>query len=307
MTPLSDDHRGGALDGLPEALRAALPSPLTPVADERFAARGLELLLKRDDLLHPALPGNKWRKLVPNLLAARRRGDEALLTFGGAYSNHLRATAAAGRLLGLATVGVVRGEELAGRPLNDALTRCAADGMRLHFVSRSEYRERADPAYRAGLCERLGLPPGTLVVPEGGSNDRAVHGCVALGRELRGAADVAAVACGTGGTLAGLAAEGPPAIGVPVLAGGFLGGEVSRLQREAFGGPRGTWRLEERFHCGGYARGTPALEAFARDFEARHGLAVERVYVAKALYAVTTLAAEGAFAAGSRIAVVVTG
>lgn len=95
------------------ALRPRLPSPLRAVEDERFTRRGVRLLLKRDDLIHPALPGNKWRKLEPNLRAAADGGRSALLTFGGAYSNHLRATAAAGRLLGFATAGVVRGDELA--------------------------------------------------------------------------------------------------------------------------------------------------------------------------------------------------
>ncbi|MBW1603035.1 pyridoxal-phosphate dependent enzyme [Streptomyces sp. JJ66] len=289
---------------LPPALTARLPSPLTECADERFTAHGLRLLLKRDDLLHSALPGNKWRKLVPNLLAARDAGHATLLTFGGAYSNHLRATAAAGRLLGLATIGVVRGHELADRPLNASLARCRADGMRLHFVTRAAYRRRAEPRYLAGLRERFG---DCYVLPEGGSNARAVYGCAGLGRELAGRADVAAVAVGTGGTLAGLAAGGPPVIGFPVLAGGFLGAEVTRLHQEAFGGPRGSWWLEERFHGGGYARVPPELERFAADFEQRHALAVDRVYVAKLLFGLTMLAREGAFAPGTTVAAVITG
>ncbi|MEV7280784.1 pyridoxal-phosphate dependent enzyme [Streptomyces sp. NPDC093111] len=284
-------------------LRPRLPSPLEPVEDERFTRHGLTLLLKRDDLIHPDLPGNKWRKLALNLRAAAGR---PVLTFGGAYSNHLRATAAAGRLLGFRTVGVVRGDELAGRPLNPSLARCAADGMRLLFVDRATYRAKHEPAVLARLLGQV--PEDVYVVPEGGSNALAVEGCVALGRELAGAADLAAVACGTGGTLAGLAAGFPgPALGVPVLRGGFLGAEVRALQEAAFGGPRGDWRLDERFHCGGYARTTPELEAFAEDFGARHGLAIERLYVAKLLYGLGALAEEGAFAPGTRIAAVVTG
>ncbi|MFF9015771.1 1-aminocyclopropane-1-carboxylate deaminase/D-cysteine desulfhydrase [Streptomyces sp. NPDC014870] len=282
-----------------------LPSPLEPVEDERFTRRGLRLLLKRDDLIHPDLPGNKWRKLALNLRAADGR---PVLTFGGAYSNHLRATAAAGRLLGFDTIGVVRGQELAVRPLNPSLARCAADGMRLVFVDRATYRAKADPEVLAGLLDRS--PSGTYVVPEGGSNALAVEGCVELGEELRGAADVVAVACGTGGTLAGLAAglgPGQRALGFPVLRGGFLGGEVRALQRAAFGGPRGDWSLDERFHGGGYARTNPALDAFAEDFEARHGLAIERLYVAKMLYGLVVLAEEGAFERGTSIAAVVTG
>ncbi|MFJ5077856.1 1-aminocyclopropane-1-carboxylate deaminase/D-cysteine desulfhydrase [Streptomyces sp. NPDC088553] len=286
-------------------LRPRLPSPLEPVEDERFTRRGLTLSLKREDLIHPDLPGNKWRKLALNLAAA---GGRPVLTFGGAYSNHLRAVAAAGRLLGFPTVGIVRGDELAGRPLNPSLARCAADGMRLVFVDRATYRAKNDPATRATLLEQA--PAGAYVVPEGGSNALAVQGCVELGRELTGVADTVAVACGTGGTLAGLAAglaAGQQALGVPVLKGGFLGGEVRALQEAAFGGPRGDWSLDERFHGGGYARVSPALDAFARDFEARHGLAIERLYVAKMLLGLTTLAEEGAFPAGTRLVAVVTG
>ncbi|MBC7273939.1 MAG: pyridoxal-phosphate dependent enzyme [Streptomyces sp.] len=290
----------------PAALRPRLPSPLQEVADDRFGRHGVGLLLKRDDLIHPELIGNKWRKLAPNLRAAHGR---TVLTFGGAYSNHLRATAAAGRLLGLPTVGVVRGQELADRPLNASLARCAADGMRLHFVDRSTYRRKSEPETLAAVL-RAADAEGAYVVPEGGSNAEAVRGCRDLGTELRGRADVAAVACGTGGTLAGLAAglgPGQRALGVPVLRGGFLGAEIRALQQRAFDGPRGAWSLDERFHFGGYARTGPELDAFAEDFEQRHGLPVERLYVAKLLYALVTLAAEGVLARGSTVAAVVTG
>lgn len=307
-----------ALDLSP--LRPRLPSPLWQAEDERFTRHGVRLLLKRDDLIHPDLPGNKWRKLERNLEAAAGR---TVLTFGGAYSNHLRATAAAGRLLGFPTIGVVRGDELAGRPLNPSLARCAADGMRLHFVDRATYRAKADPQVLAAIVAEAGaaaarglFPAGrggvgtAYVVPEGGSNALAVQGCVRLGRELRGVADVVGVACGTGGTIAGLAAGLGPAqrvIGFPVLKGGFLGEEIRALQDAAFGGPAGDWTLDDRFHCGGYARTTPELEAFAADFEDRHGIPVERLYVAKMLYGLTTLVGEGAFPAGTTVAAVITG
>ncbi|MEU0065137.1 1-aminocyclopropane-1-carboxylate deaminase, partial [Streptomyces albidoflavus] len=125
-----------------------LPSPVQELREPAFERYGVRLLLKRDDLIHPDIPGNKWRKLAPVLQGADGR---TVVTFGGAWSNHLRATAAAGRLLGFPTVGVVRGEELAGRPLNPSLARCRADGMRLVFVSRSRYRLRGDPAVRDAL------------------------------------------------------------------------------------------------------------------------------------------------------------
>ncbi|MBO7941068.1 pyridoxal-phosphate dependent enzyme [Streptomyces sp. S9] len=287
-------------------LRPRLPSPLQEVADDRFERHGVRLLLKRDDLIHPELIGNKWRKLVPNL---ERAAGRTLLTFGGAYSNHLRATAAAGRLLGLPTVGVVRGDELAGRPLNPSLARCAADGMRLHFTDRAAYRRKTEPETLAALLRAAGAED-AYVVPEGGSNTLAVRGCRALGEELRGRADVVGLACGTGGTLAGLAAGLAPeqrALGIPVLKGGFLGEEIQALQQRAFGARRGDWRLDERFHFGGYARVPVELDAFADDFERRHGIPLERLYVAKSLYALVTLAGEGAFAPGTRLAAVVTG
>ncbi|MFJ8161046.1 1-aminocyclopropane-1-carboxylate deaminase/D-cysteine desulfhydrase [Streptomyces sp. NPDC096136] len=285
------------------------PSPVQEVRDERFERHGVRLLLKRDDLVHPELPGNKWRKLAPNLRAALAAGHGRLATFGGAYSNHLRATAAAGRLLGLETVGLVRGDELADRPLNDSLARCAADGMRLRFVTRAEYRRKAEPQVLARLLAAAGAAD-AYVVPEGGSNALALTGCAELGRELRGVCDVAAVACGTGGTLAGLAAglaPGQSAVGVPVLAGGFLGAEIRSLQAAAFGGPAGSWTLAEGYDHGGYARVPRPLEVFAADFEARHGLPVERVYVAKLLWALEALTASGAFSPGTTVTAVVTG
>ncbi|WP_267246027.1 1-aminocyclopropane-1-carboxylate deaminase/D-cysteine desulfhydrase [Streptomyces sp. PR69] len=302
---------------LSAALRPVLPSPLQETGDERFTSRGLRLLLKRDDLIHPDLPGNKWRKLAPNLKAAAGR---PVVTFGGAYSNHLRAVAAAGRLLGFDTVGVVRGDELAGRPLNPSLAQCAADGMRLHFTDRAAYRAKRDPAVLARILREAAgdiAPDEVYVVPEGGSNALAALGCADLGRELGGElgraggdALVVGVACGTGGTLAGLAAglpRGGRAIGFPVLRGGFLGEEIHAIQRAAFGGPAGNWSLDERFHFGGYARTPPVLDAFAADFEQRHGLAVERLYVAKMLYGLTALAEEGAFPPGAAVTAVITG
>nr|WP_199551215.1 pyridoxal-phosphate dependent enzyme [Streptomyces sp. N35] len=288
------------------ALQPRLPSPLQPLADERFTRRGVTLLLKRDDLIHEALPGNKWRKLALNLRAARGR---PLLTFGGAYSNHLRAVAAAGRLLGFPTVGVVRGDELAGRPLNPSLAQCAADGMRLVFIDRSTYRQKHQPGTLARILTEARAQD-SYVIPEGGSNSLAVQGCTDLGHELRDKADVVAIACGTGGTLAGLAAglaPGREALGIPVLKGGFLTAEIRRLQTETFGAPTANWRLDDRFHAGGYARTTPELDAFADDFEQRHALPLERLYVAKLLHGLTALTEEGAFPHGTRLAAVITG
>lgn len=204
---------------------------------------------------------------------------------------------------------MVRGAELADRPLNPSLARCAADGMRLHFVDRSTYRRKTEPDTLARVL-RAADAEDAYVVPEGGSNPLAVRGCRALGEELAGRANVVAIACGTGGTLAGLAAglaSDQRCLGVAVLKGGFLTADTESLQRRAFGARCGDWTIDDRFHFGGYARTTPELEAFAEDFEHRHGLPVERLYVAKLLYGLVTLAEEGAFARGTTLAAVVTG
>lgn len=174
-------------------LQPVLPSPLQPAEDERFARHGVTLLLKRDDLIHPDLPGNKWRKLAPNLRAA---AGQTVLTFGGAYSNHLRATAAAGRLLGFPTVGVVRGDELAGRPLNPSLARCAADGMRLHFVDRATYRSKTAPEVLDGLLSLFGactvLPRAAATLSPHRAAQRSATSCAGGGTRSRWPAGPAA-------------------------------------------------------------------------------------------------------------------
>lgn len=279
-----------------------MTSPVVELPDDRFARRGLRLFLKRDDLVHPELPGNKWRKLKHNVGPARERGT--LLTFGGAYSNHLRAAAAAGRIYGFATVGVVRGEE--HLPLNDSLAYARRMGMRLAYMDRTTYRRKHEPDVIAGLRERWG---DFYLLPEGGSNALAVEGCAELGAEVPGY-DVVCCPCGTGGTLAGLAAglaPGQRALGFSVLKGDFMQAEVERLQREAYGGLRGHWRVESGFHFGGYAKSTPELAAFIDDFADRHGVVLDRIYTAKMMYGVLALAERGDFAEGTRILAVVTG
>lgn len=279
-----------------------MTSPVAELADDRAERRGLRLFLKRDDLVHPELPGNKWRKLRHNIAPAREKGT--LLTFGGAYSNHIRAAAAAGRLYGFRTIGVIRGEE--HLPLNDSLACAERMGMRLAYMDRTTYRRKHEPDVVAALRERWG---DFYLLPEGGSNAPAVRGCAELGAEVPGF-DVVCCPCGTGGTLAGLAAGLAPhqrAIGFSVLKGGFMDGEVERLQRETYGERRGDWRVENGFHFGGYAKRTPELDAFVDDFADRHGLVLDRVYTAKMMFGVLALAERGAFPRGTRILAVITG
>jgi 1-aminocyclopropane-1-carboxylate deaminase/D-cysteine desulfhydrase-like pyridoxal-dependent ACC family enzyme len=283
-----------------------LPSPLQPLDDEVLAAAGVRLWLKRDDLIHPELPGNKWRKLKYNLAAAAGRD---LLTFGGAYSGHIRATAAAGHYFGLGTTGVIRGEP--HEPLNWSLRYAASQGMRLRYLDRQAYRRKTSPEIIDALRRELG---DFYLLPEGGSNALAVRGCAELtaevAAELGSGFDVICCPCGTGGTLAGIAAGLAPhqqAIGFSVLKGGeFLAAEVARLQRAALGDVAGDWRVECAFHFGGYARRTPELDAFIATFERQHALRLEWVYVAKMMSGIFTLARQHAFRPGTRLVAVIT-
>ena len=288
---------------------ALLPSPIQEITDPGLGGSSFHLILKRDDLISPEFPGNKWRKLELNLDAARRGGHRTLLTFGGAWSNHVRATAAAGARFGFATVGVIRGEE--HRPLNPSLSYAAGLGMRLIYLDRARYRAKTDPALLAGLRDRFG---DFHLLPEGGSNALAARGCAELPAELAAqvAFDVVCVPCGTGGTLAGVAAglaAGQRAIGFSALRGGagFLPAAVRALQDEAFGGPCGRWQIDDEFHFGGFARRTPELDAFIADFRARHGLTLDWVYVAKMVYGISTHLQRGTFAPGTTVVAVVTG
>ncbi len=283
-----------------------LPSPLIRLDDERLSRAGLRVWLKRDDLIHPDVPGNKWRKLKHNLAAAQASGHHTLLTFGGAYSNHLRATAAAGRLLGFGTIGVVRGE--AHLPLNPSLEYAVAQGMRLTYLDRASYRRKSEPTVIESLWREFGS---FYLLPEGGSNELAAQGCAELPAELNFDFDVICCPCGTGTTLAGLAAglrPGQRAIGFSALKGGaFLARDVGCLQQLAFGTASDNWHIESDFHFGGFARRTNDLTDFITEFRQRHGVTLDWVYVAKMMYGVLTLAERGAFDPGSRIVVVVTG
>jgi 1-aminocyclopropane-1-carboxylate deaminase len=291
-------------DGLTAELR--LPSPVVEIEDGRLAAAGVRVLLKRDDLIHPELPGNKWRKLKYNIATARELGFGTLLTFGGAYSNHIRATAAVGAYCGFRTIGVIRGEE--HLPLNSSLRYAVSRGMRLAYLDRATYRVKTSDAVVGALRQEFG---DFYLIPEGGSNAAAVRGCAELPAELDASVDVVVCAVGTGGTLAGVAAgvrSNQLVVGVPVLKGGaFLEDEIVGLQKQVYGARRGSWRLECDFHFGGYAKRTPELDAFIDAFEVRHGLRLDWVYEAKMMYALFDQVARGKFSRGTTIVALISG
>lgn len=275
------------------------------------AAHGVRLLLWRDDLAHPDLPGNKARKLKYNLQKARQEGHHTLLTFGGAYSNHIAAVATAGRLFGFQTIGLIRGDApVAGAPLNPTLTQAAADGMALHYLDRTAYRRRNEPDFVAELLARFGS---AYVLPEGGTNVLALRGCSELAAEIRAevAFDTLAVAVGTGGTLAGLVLglAGPEqAIGVAALKnGGFLREEVDALTRQATGQTFGNHSLQTDYHFGGYAKYSADLMGFIQQFRARHSVLLDPIYTSKLLFGVLDLIKQGYFRQGSTVVAIHTG
>jgi 1-aminocyclopropane-1-carboxylate deaminase len=275
------------------AVIAAEPTPLREVA---LPEAGVRLLVKRDDLIHPSIPGNKWRKLKYNLAAARDAGHDTLLTFGGAYSNHIHAVASAGRLFGFHTIGVIRGEE--HLPHNEVLRHAVECGMTLTYVDRAAYR-RKDEIF-AQFADRAYL------LPEGGTNALAVRGCAELVAEIDEPFDYLVCPLGTGGTFAGVVtglAGRAHALGVAVLKGGaFLHDTVRALVPAV-----DNWSIELGYHFGGYARETAELRAFMADFTATHGIPLDHVYTGKMMYGVVDQIRAGRFAPGTTIVAVHTG
>lgn len=280
---------------------ARAPGPLPPPAPvvgtgPVIDAAGVTVHLHHDD--------NKARKLKYNLAGARAAGRTTLLTFGGAYSNHLRATAAAGAREGMSTVGVVRGEE--HLPLNPSLAAARAHGMHLVYMDRTTYRRKHEPGVLAALREEWG---DFHLLPEGGSNAEAARGCAELPADVTPPFDVLVCAVGTGGTLAGLAAglaPGQRALGFAVLKGAdFLRDDIAALQRAAFGASTDNWSLDLDHHFGGYARRTPELDAYIEAFHDSHGVLLDRVYEAKMMAGLHALTARGAFPPGTRVTAVI--
>ncbi len=269
----------------------------------------------RLDLLHPQISGNKWFKLRLNLQAARERGYDTVLSFGGAYSNHLHALAAAGKMQGFKTIGVVRGEPVV--PINATLAFAREHGMELYHVTRADYRNKSDPAFLASLQERFGE---FFLIPEGGANIAGVQGCADIAGLLHWSAPAAAtssrservvaLACGTGTTLAGLLLgrkEDYRILGVSALKGDFLENDVRKALQNCGVADPGNWRITEEWHGGGFARFSPELLDFIQDFRRRTGIPLEPVYTGKLLLGLYRMMERGEFPRGTEIIAIHTG
>ena len=276
-----------------------------------LSGMGVELLVRREDRLHTQISGNKWHKLKYNLAQAKAQGCDTILSFGGAYSNHLHALAYAGRKHGLKTIGIIRGE--LPKPLNPSLQDMQDWGMQLVPVSRSDYKKRDQTVFCRQLMQDFG---NCYLVPEGGSNTAALQGCAELGMDILRQTpdfDVLAVPCGTGATLAGLACglqgSGVELLGFAALKGAREGlrSNITALAHSAGYQGAESWRLIDDFHCGGFAKITPELVRFLDDWRKFSPIPLEPVYTGKMFYGLFQLVAKSAFPENTRIVTLHTG
>ena len=275
-------------------------SPVHKIHDKLFDERGLKVFIKRDDLIHPIISGNKWRKLKYLFRDAQEQNKNYLVTFGGAYSNHLLATAAAAAKFGFKSAGIVRGEEVS----NDTLFLCRLHGMDLIFADRESYRDK--PALFRKYFEN---DTDAYFIDEGGASALGAQGVSELIDELPETYDHIFCACGTGATAAGILNGlsrhqlNTRFQGIPVL----KNGEFLRKDIDEFSKSPAEYELHSDYHFGGYGKVTDELIRFVKDFTSSTGILIEPIYTGKMLYAVYDLAAKNYFNPGDKILAIHTG
>jgi 1-aminocyclopropane-1-carboxylate deaminase len=283
-----------------KAIDLEIFSPVTPIAHPLLTKKQVSLFVKRDDLIHPIISGNKWRKLKYVLQKARVEDKNHLVTFGGAYSNHLLATAAAAALFGFKATGFVRGEEVD----NTHLFLCSLYGMQLLFTDRESYRDKQNL-----FDQHYGNDTDAFFIDEGGASAEAARGCSELVDELTETYDHLFCACGTGTTAAGIingiAQSNLPTQfhAIPVFKnGGFIADEIAKYLTTP-----APYHLHLDYHFGGYAKTTPTLTSFIEEFISTTGMLIDPIYTGKMLYAIFDLIGKDEFAPGSKIMAVHTG
>lgn len=264
------------------------------------------VFIKREDLIHPEISGNKWRKLKYNLLEAERLQKKTLLTFGGAYSNHIYSVAAAGKEYGFKTIGFIRGE--AYNPLNPTLSFAEANGMELRYLNRTDYKNRNNINFQNDIIKQFN---DAYLIPEGGSNSLAVKGCAEIINDIEIEFDYICCACGTGGTLAGIIAglkNTRNSIGFSILkGGGFLNEDVKNLIKDYNGKEFNNWEIILDYHFGGYAKINYELINFIGDFEKANKIQLDPVYTGKMFFGIRDLIIKGYFKKHDKIIAVHTG
>ncbi|MBL0328466.1 MAG: 1-aminocyclopropane-1-carboxylate deaminase/D-cysteine desulfhydrase [Bacteroidetes bacterium] len=286
--------------------------PLQKITSDIITSKGVELYVYRTDLNHKNISGNKLYKLKYNLEEAKKQnpsplqtGKKTLLTFGGAFSNHIAATAAAGKEYGFNTIGIIRGDEL--EVLNPTLTFAKACGMQLHFVSRSLYQNKA--TLNTYVQEQFGVQ-NYYSIPEGGSNALGIIGCKEITKDIPIDFDIVCCPCGTGATITGIILslkEHQQAIGFQVLKGEYyIKNEVTKWLKE-FDSPASNWEINEEFHFGGYAKLKPELLHFIQQFEKENAIPLDYIYTGKMMYGIFENIKQGKFKRGSKIIAIHTG
>ena len=264
------------------------------------------LFIKREDEIHPDVSGNKFRKLKYNIKEAKQQQQKKVLTFGGAFSNHILATAVAAKLNGFKSIGIIRGEELADDVQqtlqnNSTLQKAHKNGMQFYFVSREQYREKESPDFMNNLKEKFG---NFYTIPEGGTNDLAIQGCEEILCKEDECFDVVCCAVGTGGTISGLinaSKEHQKVIGFPALKGDFLKTEVQKYTAKK------NWLLNTNYHFGGYAKYTPEFITFLNNFSADTKILLDPIYTGKLIFGILDLVKQDYFAKGTKILAIHTG
>lgn len=274
-----------------------------PILEEKE----VELFMKREDEIHPFVSGNKFRKLKYNLKEAKKLKKKSLLTFGGAYSNHIVATAVAGKKEGFKTFGIIRGDELSKNleetlKNNATLNEAHENGMKLQFISREDYRQKATFGFIEKLKNRWG---DFYLIPEGGTNCLAVNGCQEILTLEDNEFNYICSAVGTGGTIAGLinsAKKKQKVLGFPALRAYSLSDEIKKYTTT-----NTNWKLEKKYHFGGYGKYNDDLIRFINEFKEQTNIPLDPIYTAKMVFGVLDLVEKDYFEKGSKILVIHTG
>ncbi|WP_339754719.1 pyridoxal-phosphate dependent enzyme [uncultured Winogradskyella sp.] len=262
----------------------------------------IQLYIKREDLIHPFISGNKYRKLKYNILEAKRLNKKALLTFGGAFSNHIAATAFAGKEGGFKTIGIIRGEELEDKvDSNPTLSFAKSCGMQFLFVSREGYRSKSSLDFNESLKTKFGE---FYLIPEGGTNELAIKGCEEILNSTDNQFDYICTCVGTGGTISGLintAKEHQRILGFPALKGDFLKQDIRKFAKHE------NWKLVTDYHFGGYGKIKPELIAFINTFKNDYDIPLDPIYTGKMMFGIIDLIENGFFPKNSKILAIHTG
>ncbi|MBN7814117.1 1-aminocyclopropane-1-carboxylate deaminase/D-cysteine desulfhydrase [Algoriphagus pacificus] len=276
-----------------------------PLNHDLFDKKQVHVEIKRLDLVHPEVSGNKFYKLKYNLEQAKNQNLDTVLTFGGAYSNHIAAVSSAAKALGLKSIGIIRGEKIL--PLNPTLLHAEANGMNLQFISREAYRSKNEKDFLESLKEEFGS---FYVIPEGGTNELAIAGTQEILTEND--SDFSYIVCpiGTGGTFCGLAKSINTAqalIGISALKGDWIFEEMEDLYKKYKIEPEGSFQIENEYHFGGYAKSTETLIDFIWGFYEDFQIILDPIYTGKMVYAIWEMIEKDQFPKGSKILLLHTG